>query len=902
MNPRLIRSPDRADLSEGRPVGGLGMGRFSRERWGAAAVAAGTCAAVVVALLVGAGSPARSLDFRLVGHWVYSSLAGAVFHVDGGSRQVDARTGALTAGTGAITVEDKTHGYVVSGGHTVVFGKSTLAVQGTTDAGATGEEPVAVQTADSAALVYRQSGTIVRLGIPSSTIATGGPVSSAVGTDDGTVYFERGTASGGDLCLLSRQASAPTCPARAPQGHRGGLTVVAGRAAFVDTSGASLAVLGADGLGSPVGLRAPVTPDTLVSPNAAGQRLPLLEPGERRLVLADVGWVTHGGTQVLDPVSVSLPPGRYKSPVATDHAVAVFETGSGTVLTYDVEGRQRDRVTVPGPSSGVRVTPAQDGRVYVDNAAGTDTLVVDQDGSVSTVAVAGTDVPSVAPPTTPVAPPSGGPPSPATSANHPTGPRPAHAARPGAPRGFAVRPGDGQAQASWGAAAANGSPLTAYHLTWSVVSGTGTPGSADVPGTQTSDTLTGLVNGTSYVLSVVAENGVGRGPASRSAAFTPAAGAPGAPGTVQATAGSDGAGGVDLIWGAAAGQGHQVTRYTVDAVSGAGTTTVGQSAGTSLAVTGGQLTPGTTYRFTVTAISDTGASGPPSAASNPITPYTRAGAPGNLGAQPGDGTLSVSWNVPDLGGGDLAEYVVSGNGFPTTTTATPSIQLAGLTNGTSYTVTVFARTRQHGTNGPTLDGATAQLTRRPGVVPSVALGSAALTGDRQITVAFTVNDHGSGAVQCQILGNGGTLWNGACANGSHSQVIANLQYGTAYDVSVTATNGFGASTSGHAGVSTNPAPMVTIVKGSPVTGDPNCNNTSCRWLNVTLANFAANTHYTYQCYSTAGGGFQPVPITTNGSGAASAQGSQAGGGCFFGFVGQQIWIVVNGVQSNVITW
>ncbi len=95
---------------------------------------------------------------------------------------------------------------------------------------------------------------------------------------------------------------------------------------------------------------------------------------------------------------------------------------------------------------------------------------------------------------------------------------------PGAPTGLAVRikTGDTDANVTWNAAAANGSPVTAYHVSWRRADGSGA-GSAKVTGRAHLVTDIGIEQ--PITVTVVAENAAGRGaPAqvTKSAGDTPA--------------------------------------------------------------------------------------------------------------------------------------------------------------------------------------------------------------------------------------------------------------------------------------------------------------------------------------------------------------------------------------------
>jgi fibronectin type III domain protein len=103
---------------------------------------------------------------------------------------------------------------------------------------------------------------------------------------------------------------------------------------------------------------------------------------------------------------------------------------------------------------------------------------------------------------------------------------------PGAPGAVSAVPGNGAATVSWSAPSNNGgSAVTGYVVTPAV---NGTPGtSRQFTSTATTQTITGLANGTAYTFTVAAQNAKGTGPAgAASAAVTPAS-APVTPASVN---------------------------------------------------------------------------------------------------------------------------------------------------------------------------------------------------------------------------------------------------------------------------------------------------------------------------------------------------------------------------------
>jgi hypothetical protein len=134
--------------------------------------------------------------------------------------------------------------------------------------------------------------------------------------------------------------------------------------------------------------------------------------------------------------------------------------------------------------------------------------------------------------------------------------------------------------------------------------------------TATTDTVTGLTNGTTYTFAIAATNAMGTGPDSvESAGVTPAT-VPGAPTGVSGTGGLDE---VVLSWTAPSDGGSPITGYTVtpSLLGIALTPTTYSSPATSETLTG--LLLGSIYTFTVTATNAVG-TGPSSASSAGISP------------------------------------------------------------------------------------------------------------------------------------------------------------------------------------------------------------------------------------------------------------------------------------------
>ena len=332
----------------------------------------GCAVLVAVAGIVGEGLPSTALQFRQVGHWVYNSTVGAAFHVDGGSKQVDAKVGPFDQDlSGSVVVQGDSRGYVVTGSAVTVFGKSTLTVDTKLSVGSA-ERPEALETVGGPYLVYRGAGRIVRLGVSPQTVEGGGPLADAVATEAGELWVRR--TDNGMLCRLPGGAATLDCPATVPAGHVGGLTVIGRGAAFLDLTAGTLALLGPDGFGRASRLPSALPADAKVARGDADGTLAVLDPGSRTLLFQPTDGL--GERDLPLPVRVPLGSGAFGTPVAADGAVAVVDSSRGVLLTYTPTGTRKAAMRLPGVAAGIQVRGGDDGRVYVDDSSGAHTVRV----------------------------------------------------------------------------------------------------------------------------------------------------------------------------------------------------------------------------------------------------------------------------------------------------------------------------------------------------------------------------------------------------------------------------------------------------------------------------------------------------------------------------------------------
>ena len=350
-----------------------------------------------------------------------------------------------------------------------------------------------------------------------------------------------------------------------------------------------------------------------------------------------------------------------------------------------------------------------------------------------------------------------------------------HLMFPGAPAGASAARGDQSATVSWGVPASDGGSAV---IEYTVAS---TPPSA---GCSTAGALTcnvpGLTNGTAYTFQITAQNGLGFGPATTTAAVTPA-GLPPAPTGVTATASNLSA---EVVWSSAGNNGSTISGYTVSASDGTHNCT--WSSGPLTCLVAG-LTNGTSYTFQVRATNGVG-TGSPSAASNSVTPAAVPEKPTGVVATGGKATATVSWTAPADNGSAITAYAVSSTppSAGCTTTGALTCDVSGLTNGTSYTFTV----RATNASGPSLSSIASNPVT-PADVPGAPAGVTAVSGKSSATVSWTAAATNGAPITGYTVtsspASGGCTW----TSGPLGCTVSGLTPAASYSFRVTATNSEG---------------------------------------------------------------------------------------------------------------
>ncbi|BCJ50741.1 hypothetical protein Asp14428_22160 [Actinoplanes sp. NBRC 14428] len=439
----------------------------------------------------------------------------------------------------------------------------------------------------------------------------------------------------------------------------------------------------------------------------------------------------------------------------------VADEATGTVHVFDRDGRAQKGIRFQRPGGPLELE-VRENYLFINAPGSATARVVDDAHRVRVVDKYADDVLGGDPPPLPPDPPP------------PPKPKKPPVAKPGAPRNVRAAAGNAQVRVSWRSAPDNGAAITRYVVE-------GADKTFQVGANQRSLEVTGLTNGETYRFEVHAVNKKGDGPSRTSNAAKPTAEVPDPPTAVTAEAKPDGT--VVVSWPAANGQGIDIERYAVTAISEGGSSPIGEAKdGTSLTIGKGELEYGKQYAFTVVSINERGAGSKASPVSASVVPFARPGRPESVDAATvGDrpGTVRVTWAAPAENGRPITKYVVAAGGRSTDVTDGTGVTLDGFGEGETVSVEVRAVNEAGESEA---GSATARTVAKPEITVT---GSSATFNTATIT--FTV-DAGGGSATCSVDASG----DGGSASGSCSSLkVGGLKPSTSYTFTVTAKNAAG---------------------------------------------------------------------------------------------------------------
>jgi hypothetical protein len=361
---------------------------------------------------------------------------------------------------------------------------------------------------------------------------------------------------------------------------------------------------------------------------------------------------------------------------------------------------------------------------------------------------------------------------------------------PAAPTDLAATPADSSAALSWTAPANDGgADISRYDVVYRPAGTESWTDAGTVTGT--TDTVSGLDNGTAYEFAVGAENAAGTGAQSDPVEVTPRT-VPTAP-SISSVVPADGA--VSISWDAAGDGGAPISGYVVQTSPDGQTWTDAASTSSTdvdpLSATVSGLADGVAVELRVLAVNVAGGGAP----SVPVTatPRTTADAPTWVAATPGDGTVELSWAAPaNDGGASITGYELQDSTDGTTWQNVPTTGIAtettatGLTNGTAESF----RIRADNAAGPGAWSTLAAATPRTTAAAPIDL--TATPGDGTVALSWTAPDNDGGSavagyeVEYRVAGAGD--WSDPVDATDTTTALSALDDGTAYDFRVRAEN------------------------------------------------------------------------------------------------------------------
>lgn len=726
----------------------------------------------------GHGLPALGLHMLNGQAWLGNTANRSVSLIDGYPGKAGTQVGVPAGMLGRLQVVNAPGGAVVidSHGHMVKVNNASFSAStpitlfssgGATTAAAAGRSTLYAidQQTGQIQQLDPASPQLTQIGPPTQV---GSPVTSPVVAPDGSLYFA--VPRLGVIGHVARDGYLPIKGAGRP-GDRLAVVLAGQVPVAADLSRGTVVRLGASAVsGRPVRLPSGPASQVTGSDTVSG-----LVAAVRGTTVAAVNVLTGTGstTGLPAPVAVSAIAMQSRNVVLINKArrdVLVVNTQAHRVLrTLTMpRGQVPDGLTV------------RDRLVFVNDSQGSSALVISGSGYRAVTKYTG-------------------PPPQRQRTRVPThtaaGTQAAHPRPPGAPQNAVATAGNASAVVGWQPAAANGSGITGYIVSWT--GSNGARGQLTTGGTALGVTVRGLSNsGIRYTFSIAAVNALGQGPAAVTAPVTPSSRIPAAPAQVTATAPAANDS-VTVRWPAANG-GYRIASYTVWEVGSAVPVRQGITQTTVTLGPPDGLTAGTPVQFQVQAVGVAGAAGPKSPPSNAAIPYLPPGAP-VIGtpqvAQSGtSATLTVSCPAACQQGRPARTYQVTLNPAPAGAIppapaaaggAPTAVTLTGLTPDTAYTASVTVTT----TAGPpgTTPATAGFTTTGPPQVTAVTVSPVNSTSPT-LSVTPAVNAGGL-PVNCTVTVNGSATADPSCGAVS----VNTPTFNTPYTASVSATNADGSA-------------------------------------------------------------------------------------------------------------
>ena len=355
---------------------------------------------------------------------------------------------------------------------------------------------------------------------------------------------------------------------------------------------------------------------------------------------------------------------------------------------------------------------------------------------------------------------------------------------PSAPTSVSLQRGDGVLSVSWSPPTGDGGiPVQSYAVHWTGPDGV----TSFTPVQGTHHTIGGLTNGNTYSVTVTAINGVGSSSHSAPASHRPGT-TPTAPVDIRAVRGDST---LEVSWTPPLNDGGlPIAGYVLDWVSSTGASGSIETTGTGYTMQ--NLRNGATYTITVSAVNEAGTS--PAGVAASATPAATPGTPVAVTADRGDGRIDVTWQPPASDGGKpVLSYTVAwsapdGTTGSTDTTATGHT-FEGLTNGTTYTVTVTA-TNEIGTSAPSQPAS-----GTPAHIPGAPVAVRTIREDSRIHVSWDppASDGGLRVTGYTLLWVAPDGSANSARTTATSHTLEGLTNGSTYGITVSATNEVGTS-------------------------------------------------------------------------------------------------------------